>query len=164
MTKTNAMRLLEQHGIAYEAVPYRYDESDLSVQRIAELNALPEARIFKTLVAKGDRSGALVAVVPGHATLSFKLLAKASGNKKMRMARPDELPALTGYVRGGCSPLGMRRALPVFVDAAALDHPRIYINGGKKGLLLLLDPHDLIRLTGAAVAPIVSPSPKSTHE
>ncbi len=164
MTKTNAMRLLEQHGIAFEAVPYRYDEADLSVQRIAALNGLPEERIFKTLVAKGDRSGPLVAVIPGHASLSFKLLARASGNRKVRMARPDELPALTGYVRGGCSPLGMRRALPVCVDVAALNHPRIYINGGKKGLLLLLDPRDLIRLTGTAVVPIVSPSPKSTHE
>ncbi len=164
MTKTNAMRLLEQHGIAFEAVPYRYDESDLSVQRIAALNGLPEERIFKTLVTKGDRSGPLVAVIPGHATLSFKLLARASGNRKVRMAHPDELPSLTGYVRGGCSPVGIRRALPVFVDAAAMAHPTIYINGGKKGLLLHLNPNDLIQLTGATVVPIVSPSPKSTHE
>ncbi|RMD72289.1 MAG: Cys-tRNA(Pro) deacylase [Bacteroidetes bacterium] len=161
MDKTNAMRLLEKHGIAYDAVPYRYDEADLSVARIAALNDLPEARIFKTLVVRGDKSGPVLAVIPGDASLSFKKLAQASGNRKMRMAPPDELPALTGYVRGGCSPLGTRRALPVFIDAAALDHPRIYVNGGRKGLLLHLAPDALIRLTGATVAPIVSPSPKN---
>lgn len=152
MDKTNALRLLEKHGIAFEPIVYRFDEADLSVSRIAQLNALPEAQIFKTLVVRGDRMGPLVALIPGHSTLSFKLLAKASGNRKMCMVAPDQLQALTGYVRGGCSPLGMCRPLPVFVDRQALTWPRIYINGGRKGLLLLLSPEALVRLTQATVA------------
>ncbi len=148
------MRLLEKHGIAFEPIPYHFDEADLSVCRIAQLNALPEARIFKTLVVRGDRTGPLVALIAGHCALSFKRLAKLSGNRRMCLVSPDQLQALTGYVRGGCSPLGMRRNLPVFIDRQALAWTHIYVNGGRKGLLLRLSPEALIRLTRATVASI----------
>jgi Cys-tRNA(Pro)/Cys-tRNA(Cys) deacylase len=142
--KTNAIRILERQGIAFETAAYTYDaEEGLSVALIAQANGLPLERIFKTLVAKGDKTGLAVALVPGDSELDFKALAKASGNKKMALVPVKDIQPLTGYIRGGCSPIGMKKDYPVFIDASALEHEQIYVNAGQRGLLLLLRPSDL---------------------
>jgi Cys-tRNA(Pro)/Cys-tRNA(Cys) deacylase len=142
--KTNAIRILERQGIAFETAAYTYDaEEGLSVALIAQANGLPLERIFKTLVAKGDKTGLAVALVPGDSELDFKALAKASGNKKMALVPVKDIQPLTGYIRGGCSPIGMKKDYPVFIDASALEHEQIYVNSGQRGLLLLLRPSDL---------------------
>ncbi|MCO6477280.1 MAG: Cys-tRNA(Pro) deacylase [Phaeodactylibacter sp.] len=152
--KTNALRLLDAQKAYYETVEYRYDTDDLSVEHIAEDNGLHLERIFKTLVAKGDKNGVAVAVVPGHKNLDLKALAKASGNKKMALAPVKDIQALTGYIRGGCSPIGMRKDYPVYLDTSALAYDVIYVNAGQRGLLVGLSPEALRRATDAVAAEI----------
>ncbi|MCB0551623.1 MAG: Cys-tRNA(Pro) deacylase [Phaeodactylibacter sp.] len=149
--KTNALRLLDAQKARYETVEYHYDADDLSVEHIAKDNGLPLARIFKTLVAKGDKNGVAVAVVPGHKNLDFKALAKASGNKKMALVPVKDIQGLTGYIRGGCSPIGMKKDYPVYLDISALDYEAIYVNAGQRGLLVGLSPEALRQATGAVV-------------
>lgn len=149
--KTNAIRLLEAQGWPYELVEYHYDPGNLDVAKIADDNHLSLPRIFKTLVAKGDKTGPLVAVVPGNASLNYKKLARASQNKKITLVPVKELQALTGYVRGGCSPIGMKRDYPVFLDVAVQDHSLVYINAGQRGTLVGLSPQHLIDATSALV-------------
>ncbi len=153
--KTNALRMLEAQKAPFETVEYDYDADDLSVEHIAQANNLPLERIFKTLVAKGDRAGVIVAVIPGNRNLSFKALARASGDRKIALVPVKEIQALTGYIRGGCSPVGMKKNYPVFVDASALSHDRIFVNAGQRGLLVGLAPHDLQRVTEGAFVQIV---------
>lgn len=152
--KTNALRLLDAQKVYYEMVEYQYDADDLSVENIAEDNGLHLERIFKTLVAKGDRNGVAVAVVPGHKNLNFKALAEASGNKKMTLAPVKDIQGLTGYIRGGCSPIGMKKNYPVYLDTSALAYDVIYVNAGQRGLLVGLSPEALRRATEAVVAEI----------
>ena len=149
--KTNALRLLDAQKARYETVEYHYDADDLSVEHIAKDNSLPLTRIFKTLVAKGDKNGVAVAVVPGHKNLDFKALAKASGNKKMALVPVKDIQGLTGYIRGGCSPIGMKKDYPVYLDISALDYEAIYVNAGQRGLLVGLSPEALRQATGAVV-------------
>ena len=149
--KTNALRLLDAQKARYETVEYHYDADDLSVEHIAKDNGLPLARIVKTLVAKGDKNGVAVAVVPGHKNLDFKALAKASGNKKMALVPVKDIQGLTGYIRGGCSPIGMKKDYPVYLDISALDYEAIYVNAGQRGLLVGLSPEALRQATGAVV-------------
>ncbi|HQU59804.1 MAG TPA: Cys-tRNA(Pro) deacylase [Saprospiraceae bacterium] len=145
--KTNALRILEANKASFETVEYNYEADDLSVEHIAEANALPLERIYKTLVAKGDKQGVVVAVIPGHCSLSFKALAKASGNKKITLVPVKDIQGLTGYIRGGCSPIGMKKDYPTFIDASAQLHDKIFVNAGQRGLLVGLAPADLLRLT-----------------
>lgn len=153
--KTNAIRILERQGIAFDTVEYAYDaEEGLSVALIAQANQLPLERIYKTLVAKGDKNGLAVALVPGDSELDFKALAKASGNKKMALIPVKDIQPLTGYIRGGCSPIGMKKNYPVFIDASALEHDRVFVNAGQRGLLLSLAPADLQRAAQAAFVEI----------
>ena len=154
MKKTNAIRILDQHQIEYDLVEYQYDESDLSVEKIARDNQLVLAQVFKTLVAKGDKTGVFVAVVPGDSSLDFKLVAKATQNKKVRMIPKAEIQGLTGYIRGGCSPLGMKKDFPVFIDNRANDFERIYVNAGTKGLLFGINQKDLAKVAKAKVLSI----------
>lgn len=144
MKKTNAIRLLEREQIVYQTVPYVYDPNNLDVGHIAKENALPVHQVYKTLVLRGNKVPVLVAVVAGNAVLDLKALAKASDNKRVYMAAVKELQALTGYIRGGCCPLGMKKAYPVFLDVSAMTQDRIYVNAGVRGLLIGLDPQDLI--------------------
>lgn len=154
MKKTNAVRLLDREGAAYELIEYTYDEADLSVPQIAAENNLPVEAVFKTLVLKGDRSGPVVAVIPGDRSLDMKALAKASGNKKVAMVPVKEIPGLTGYIRGGCSPLGMKKDFPVFLEESALELPQILVNAGQRGLLMKLKPEELQRVAGARIVSI----------
>ncbi len=143
MKKTNALRILDRNKVSYQLVEYQYSDENLSVEVIAEQNGLPLKQIFKTLVVKGDKLGVMVALIPGHGHLSFKALAKASGNKKVATVAVKDLEQLTGYIRGGCSPLGMKKNFPLYIDQIAFDYPAIYVNAGKKGMLVMLAPNDL---------------------
>ena len=152
--KTNALRLLDAQKVQYEIVKYRYDAGDLSVEKTAEENGLQLERIFKTLVAKGDKNGVAIAVVPGHKNLDLKALARASGNKKMALAPVKDIQGLTGYIRGGCSPMGMKKEYPVFLDVSALSYSLIYVNAGHRGMLVGLPPEALKEATKAEVTDI----------
>jgi len=159
MKKTNALRILERHGVPYETVEYIYDQADMSVQLLAAQNKLQLSLIYKTLVAKGDKTGPLVAVIPGHTNLIYKAFAKASGNRKAAMVPLKELTELTGYVRGGCSPLGMKKLFPTYIDQSAIEHEYMYVNAGKRGILMRVNPRELAKLAKASFAEIATTPP-----
>lgn len=145
--KTNAIRILEAASVSYQTLSYTYREDDLSLEKIAEDNQLKIGQVFKTLVAKGDKTGVVVAVIAGDSMLDLKALATLSGNKKMTLLPVKELQKETGYIRGGCSPVGMKRAFPVFLEEKAKEYDKIYVNAGARGLLISVAPEELIRLT-----------------
>lgn len=152
ISKTNAARLLEKTGIAFSLHHVDVDESDLSAASMARaLGAAPEC-VFKTLVARGDRTGVLMACIPAAAELDLKALATVSGNKHVEMVRLREVLPLTGYRRGGCSPLAAKKAYPVFVDQSASACDRIYVSAGVRGLQLFLKPGDLLRAANGRYA------------
>lgn len=154
--KTNAARLLDKAGLDYELVPYEVDENDLAADHVARSLSEPVEQVFKTLVLRGDRSGYFVCVVPGNGEVDLKAAAKVSGNKSAALIPMKELLPVTGYIRGGCSPIGMKRRFPTFFDASCLDFDRIYVSAGVRGLQLKISPSELVEFVGATVAPIVS--------
>ncbi|MBO5686213.1 MAG: Cys-tRNA(Pro) deacylase, partial [Alistipes sp.] len=149
LEKTNAARLLDRARIAYDLVPYEVDENNLAATHVAEQLGEPIEQVFKTLVLKGDRNGFLVCVVPGHGEVDLKKAARASGNKSVAMIPMKELLPTTGYIRGGCTPIGMKKRFPTFLHTTALDFDHIYISAGVRGLQLRLAPTDLISYTEA---------------
>lgn len=152
--KTNAARLLEAAGIKFELIPYEYSEDDLSAQSVAAELGEDIDRVFKTLVLRGDRNGIFVCVIPGNFEVDLKLAAKISGNKSCEMVHVRELLGLTGYIRGGCSPIGMKKEYPTFIHESALLYDYIYISAGQRGLQFKLDPQDLIAYTSAGIYPL----------
>lgn len=152
--KTNAARLLDRAKIAYELVPYRVDEENLAATHVAEQLGEDIECVFKTLVLKGDRTGYFVCVVPGDHEVDLKAAARVSANKKADLIPMKELLPVTGYIRGGCSPIGMKKPFPVYIHATATAHPFIYVSAGIRGLQLKIAPADLIRFVGATVADI----------
>ena len=144
MNKTNAMRLLDAAGIRYEIKEYTYDESDLGGLHVAQQTGLDPDQVFKTLVARGDRTGILVCCIPVSCTLDLKKAASVSGNKKVEMTHVKERLGLTGYIRGGCSPVGMKKQYSTYIDETAILFDRIAVSGGARGLQILLSPEDLI--------------------
>lgn len=154
--KTNAARILDGLGIAYELKTYAVDESDLSAVHVAEMSGLNIEMIFKTLVARGDKTGVIMSVIGGGDELNLKALARASGNKSVEMIALKELLPLTGYIRGGCSPLGAKKNYPVFVDSRALTLDRISISAGLRGMQIVLAPQDLVRAVNATVADLTA--------
>lgn len=152
--KTNAARLLEAAGIKFELIPYEYSEDDLRAQSVAAELGEDIDRVFKTLVLRGDRNGIFVCVIPGNFEVDLKLAAKISGNKSCEMVHVRELLGLTGYIRGGCSPIGMKKAYPTFIHESALLYDYIYISAGQRGLQFKLDPQDLIAYTSAGIYPL----------
>ena len=149
--KTNAARLLDELRIPYTLQSFTVDETDLSaVAAAAALGAQPE-QVFKTLVVHGDKYGVLLACIPANADLALKKLAQTSNNKSVRLVPLREVLGLTGYVRGGCSPLGTKKVYPVYIDHSALLFDHIYISAGQRGLQFLIAPHDLIRTTSATL-------------
>ena len=152
--KTNAARLLDRAKIAYELIPYLVDEDHLAATHVAEQLGEDIACVFKTLVLKGDRTGYFVCVVPGDHEVDLKAAAKVSGNKKVDLIPMKELLPVTGYIRGGCSPIGMKKAFPTYIHASASEHPFIYISAGVRGLQLKLAPADLAAYVRAAFAEI----------
>lgn len=152
--KTNAARLLDRAKVAYGLVPYRVDEEHLAATHVAEQLGEDIETVFKTLVLRGDRTGYFVCVVPGDHEVDLKAAARVSGNKKADLIPMKELLPVTGYVRGGCSPIGMKKQFPTYIHASAVGHPFIYISAGVRGLQIRIAPAELITFVGATVAEI----------
>ena len=152
--KTNAARLLDKAGIAYTLIPYEFDENDLAAQHVADSLGQDIAQVFKTLVLQGDKTGHIVCVVPGDMEVDLKALAKASGNKKVEMIAMKDLLAVTGYIRGGCSPVGMKKRFPTYFHSTALNFEHIYVSAGVRGLQIDISPSALIDFVGAKVADV----------
>ena len=153
--KTNAARLLDRAKIAYDLVPYTVDEDNLAATHVAEELGEDIATVFKTLVLRGDRAGLFVCVIPGDKEVDLKAAARVSGNKKADLIPMKELLPTTGYIRGGCSPIGMKKPLPTFIHSTCLDHERIYISAGVRGLQIAIAPNDLVSFVGATVTDLV---------
>ncbi len=151
MKKTNAARLLDQAGISYEMIAYTVDESDLSAVHVAEELGENVEQVFKTLVLHGDKSGYFVCVIPGEREIDLKMAAKVSGNKKCDLIPMKDLLTVTGYVRGGCSPIGMKKHFPTYIHETCSGFPFIYVSGGIRGMQLKLSPNDLIRISKAEI-------------
>ena len=152
--KTNAARLLDRSKIKYELIPYLVDENDLAAGPVAEQLGEDIQTVFKTLVLVGDKSGYIVCVVPGNHEVDLKLAAKASGNKWVEMIPMKELLGVTGYIRGGCSPIGMKKRFPTYIHQSCMEHDAIYISAGVRGLQIRIAPQDLISFVGAEVGEI----------
>lgn len=152
--KTNVARLLDAAGIDYELVSYEWTEEDLSAKHTAEVLGEDIDTVFKTLVLKGDRNGYFVCVIPGEFEVDLKLAARISGNKSCEMIHVKDLLSVTGYIRGGCSPIGMKKPFPTFIHESSLLYDRIYISAGQRGLQVKLNPADLIRYVGAEIYPL----------
>ena len=155
INKTNVARLLDKAKVAYQLVPYEVDENDLSATHVADQLGENVAQVFKTLVLHGDKSGYFVCVIPGADEVDLKKAAKVSGNKSCEMIPVKELLPLTGYIRGGCSPIGMKKRLRTVIDASAQGRSAILVSAGKIGRQVELAPEALAGLVGAAFAPIV---------
>ncbi|EME3593950.1 Cys-tRNA(Pro) deacylase [Enterococcus faecium] len=154
IVKTNAIRMVEQKKIPYKEHEYEWDENHLSASSVAEQLPESQSRIFKTLVAVGNVTGPLVAVIPGEAELNLKKLAKVSGNKKVEMLHLKDLEATTGYIRGGCSPIGMKKLFPTYLDQIAESYEQIIVSAGRRGLQMELAPQDICALTSGQFADI----------
>lgn len=152
--KTNAVRLLDQHKIAYELREYEVDPEDLTAETVALKIGLPIEQVFKTLVARGDRNGVCFAVIPGNCELDYKALATSSGDRRVEMVHLKEVQPLTGYIRGGVTALAARKEYPVYADETIELFDRISISAGMRGLQILLAPADYIRVTNAQLGPI----------
>ena len=152
--KTNAVRLLESLGVAYELRDYEFDPDDLAAESVAAKVGLPAEQVFKTLVVRGDREGPCFAVVPANCELDLKALAALSGNRKMEMVPLKEVQPLTGYIRGGVTVLGAKKAFPVFADETIQIWDTISISAGVRGTQIILKPEDYLRVTGATLGDI----------
>lgn len=153
-TKTNVARLLDKAKIKYELVPYVVDETDLSATHIADQLGENIGQVFKTLVLVGDKTKYIVCVVPGDMEVDLKKAAKASGNKKVEMLHMKELLPVTGYIRGGCSPIGMKKAFPTYFHSTCMDFEYIYVSAGMRGLQLKINPKELVDYVRADVADV----------
>ena len=151
ISKTNVARLLDKAKVAYELIPYEVDESDLSAVHVAASLGEDIERVFKTLVLHGDKTGYFVCVVPGEHEVDLKMAAKVSGNKKCDLIPVKELLPLTGYIRGGCSPIGMKKHFPTYIHETCLSFPYIYVSAGTRGLQVKLSPTDLVREAKAEI-------------
>ncbi len=152
--KTNAARLLEAAGISFELIPYEVDEQNLAADHVAAELGEPIEQVFKTLVLRGDRNGLFVCVMPGDMEVDLKVAAKISGNKSCAMLHMKELLPETGYIRGGCSPIGMKKPLPTFIHESALLYDYIYISAGIRGLQIKIHPETLIDFISADIYPL----------
>ena len=155
MTKTNALRLLESRKIPFEIMTYEVDETDLSARALSEKTGIEGDRIFKTLVLRGASGSYFVCVIPGTSELDLKKAAKASGEKKADLIPMKDLLPLTGYIRGACSPIGMKKIFPTYIDETCCLYETIYISAGKRGMQILIAPDDLASLSEAAVTDLV---------
>lgn len=153
--KTNVARLLDKAKIAYELVPYTVDENNLAADHVAEELGEDINQVFKTLILHGDRCGYFVCVVPGNTEVDLKKAAKAAGAKKAEMIPMKELLPLTGYIRGGCSPIGMKKAFPTYFHQSALNFDEIFVSAGVRGLQLKISPQDLIKYVRATITDLI---------
>ena len=156
INKTNACRILDQKKVVYELIPYEVDENDLGAQHIADQLGEDIDQVFKTLVLKGDKLGYFVCVIPGNDELNLKKTAKATGNKSCNLIPMKELLPLTGYIRGGCSPVGMKKPFPTFIHSTCKDFDFIYVSAGVRGLQFKINPDDLCKAAGAKVEDLIA--------
>lgn len=154
-SKTNAVRLVEQAGIPCRESCYAYDENDLNGNHVAAAIGMPAEQVFKTLVARGDKTGINVFCIPVCCELDLKKAARAAGDKHMEMVHVKELLALTGYIRGGCSPVGMKKKYPTYFDETAELWEEIAVSAGARGHQMILPPLALARLVGAKLTDII---------
>lgn len=153
--KTNAARLLDRAKIQYELIPYEYDENDLAANHVADALGEDINCVFKTLVLHGDKCGYFVCVVPGNCEVDLKKAAKAAGAKKVDLIPMKDLLSVTGYIRGGCSPVGMKKAFPTYFHTTAVDFDDIYVSAGQRGLQVKVNPQELIDFVRGKLADIV---------
>lgn len=156
MNKTNAMRLIEKAGISYRELTYAYDEDDLSGLHAAEATGFPAEQMFKTLVARGTKNGLCVFCIPVCCELDLKKAAKAAGDKAIALIPVKELLANTGYIRGGCSPVGMKKKYPTYIDEACLLFSEISVSAGERGRQVVVEPAALCALTDANIVDITA--------
>lgn len=152
INKTNVARLLDKAKVKYELIPYQVDESDLSATHVAADLGEDVEQVFKTIVLHGDKSGYFVCVVPGDREIDLKRAAKVSGNKKCELLPMKELLPVTGYIRGGCSPIGMKKHFPTYIHQTAAQYPYIYVSAGQRGLQIKVAPEDILREARAEYA------------
>lgn len=153
--KTNVARFLEKNGVKFELIPYEVDENDLGAGHVAASLSENVEQVFKTIVLHGDKTGYLVGVLPGNNEIDLKKLAKASGNKKCEPLPLKELLPTTGYIRGGCSPIGMKKKFPTYIHNTVTQFPYVYVSAGVRGVQLKISPKDLIQQTAAQVVDII---------
>jgi Cys-tRNA(Pro)/Cys-tRNA(Cys) deacylase len=153
--KTNAARILDKEKIRYELISYEVNEDDLSAVHVAGQLNEPIEKVFKTLVLKGDKPGYFVCIIPGAEEVDLKKAATVSGNKNCEMIPMKELLPITGYIRGACSPIGMKKLFPTYIHDTCRNYERIYISAGKRGFQLLVDPQDIIVVVQAAVGYLI---------
>ena len=153
--KTNAMRLMDAAKIPYRAVEYEYDESDLGGEHVAAVTGMNPDQVFKTLVARGEKKGILVFCIPVSCTLDLKKAAHAAGDKKVEMIHMKELLPLTGYMRGGCSPIGMKKKFPTYIEETAQIFDKISISAGQRGVQVILNPEELAKYVNAQFVALI---------
>lgn len=153
--KTNAARKLDELKINYRILEYTVDEEHLDAVHVAAEVGMPSNQVFKTLCVRGDKNGVMFAVIPGDGELDLKALARVSGNKRTELVALKEVLPLTGYIRGGCSPLGAKKNYPVYMDQTSNDWNEIAISAGQRGMQILAAPQDLQNATNATVAPLI---------
>jgi Cys-tRNA(Pro)/Cys-tRNA(Cys) deacylase len=155
MSKTNVARLLDAQGVSYRLIAYDVDESDLSAVTVAAKLGQNVEQVFKTLVLKGDKTGVFVCIIPGAEELDLKKASKASGNKNAAMVPMKDILDLTGYIRGGCSPIGMKKKYPTFIDETCNLYDAIFVSAGIRGLQLEIAPDDLIKTAACIVCDLI---------
>lgn len=158
--KTNAARILDRQKICYELIPYNVDEFNLGAQHVADSLGEDINQVFKTILVHGDKVGYLICVVPGNLEVDLKSTAKVSGNKKIDTVPLKDLTPLTGYIRGGCSPLGLKKNFPIFIHESANNFSYIYVSAGERGLQLKINPKDLIKACRATIGIIARIPPE----
>ena len=156
ISKTNAARILDRMKIHYELIPYEVDEEHLDACHVADQIGEDIRQVFKTLVLRGDRNGIFICVIPGNREVNLKSAARISGNKSAEMIHVRELPSTTGYIRGGCTPIGMKRQFPTFIDSSCMDFDTIYVSAGVRGLQIQIAPNDLISVANARTAELTA--------
>jgi Cys-tRNA(Pro)/Cys-tRNA(Cys) deacylase len=160
MKKTNAARVLDSLRIDYKLLEYEIDESDLSAETVAKKVNLPPGQVFKTLVARGDKTGVLIACIPGNGELDLRAMATVSGDKKVEMVSVKEIQQITGYIRGGVSPIGTKKRYPIFLDECAMKFPFISISAGARGSQIFISPRDLIEALDIKLCKIARSDPR----
>ena len=155
INKTNVARLLDKAKVKYELIPYEVDENDLSAIHVAESLGENIEQVFKTLVLHGEKSGHFVCVIPGEHEVNLKKAAKVSGNKKCDLIPMKELLPLTGYIRGGCSPIGMKKHFPTYIHESCQEFEHIYVSAGVRGLQIKIAPSDLILQSKAQICSLI---------
>lgn len=155
ISKTNAVRILDKENIPYNLIPYEVDESDLSAVHVAEQLGEPVEQVFKTLVLKGDKTGYFVCIIPGAEELNLKHAASVSNNKNCDMIPMKDLLAVTGYIRGACSPIGMKKVFPTYIDSSCRNFDKIYVSAGKRGLQIEIAPENLLKVVAVTIVALI---------